>query len=211
MEWKHTLADLDRFLSSSERLHAVWPRHSHILSASGSHVGEGYTCKCRRETLTKAAVSRLIACIPYFLKKTGFYAFRSPLCRQASWSRSISGRHPHPWGSNWLFPRRHSTFDGWPADTEANRLPCGSTSAEPHAWQGQTWVNSPFRFDLSSPWMRACLKPLQIFTQADTPLKKWLLRLAFSKKTAELNQGVVRRDTIWDRLIFRKVQVNIHS
>uniref|UniRef100_H3C276 Long-chain-fatty-acid--CoA ligase n=1 Tax=Tetraodon nigroviridis TaxID=99883 RepID=H3C276_TETNG len=48
----------------------------------------------------------------------------------------------------------------------------------------------------------------KIFSQADTPLKKWLLRLAFSRKIAELNQGVVRQDTIWDRLIFKKVQAN---
>ncbi|TWW58678.1 Long-chain-fatty-acid--CoA ligase 1 [Takifugu flavidus] len=49
----------------------------------------------------------------------------------------------------------------------------------------------------------------KIFSQADRPLKKWLLHLAFSRKTAELNKGVTRRDTIWDRLIFRKVQANV--
>lgn len=58
---------------------------------------------------------------------------------------------------------------------------------------------------------RPCLKSLQIFLQADTPLKKWLLHLAFSRKISDLNRGVVRRDTIWDRLIFRKVQVNIDT
>ena len=54
----------------------------------------------------------------------------------------------------------------------------------------------------------ACLKCLQIFSQANTPLKKWLLDLAFKRKIADLDRGVVRRDTIWDKLIFRKVQVD---
>lgn len=45
VELKHTLSDLGHFLSSSERLHAVRRWRSHILSSSGSHVGEGYTCK----------------------------------------------------------------------------------------------------------------------------------------------------------------------
>lgn len=48
---------------------------------------------------------------------------------------------------------------------------------------------------------------MQIFSQANTPLKKWLLDLAFRRKEAELHTGVVRKDSMWDKLIFKKVQV----
>lgn len=48
----------------------------------------------------------------------------------------------------------------------------------------------------------------QVFSQANTPLKKWLLDFAFSRKEAELKTGLVRKDSIWDTLIFKKVQVS---
>lgn len=51
---------------------------------------------------------------------------------------------------------------------------------------------------------------VQIFGQANSSLKRWLLDLAFRRKEAEMLRGIVRRDSIWDRLIFRKVQV-LHS
>uniref|UniRef100_A0A3Q3VZD8 Long-chain-fatty-acid--CoA ligase n=1 Tax=Mola mola TaxID=94237 RepID=A0A3Q3VZD8_MOLML len=49
----------------------------------------------------------------------------------------------------------------------------------------------------------------KIFSQANTPLKKWLLDLAFKRKIAELNCGLMRRDSIWDKLIFKKVQASV--
>lgn len=49
---------------------------------------------------------------------------------------------------------------------------------------------------------------LQVFGQANTPLKRWLLDFAFRRKEAELKNGVVRKDSMWDKLIFKKVQVN---
>uniref|UniRef100_A0A7N6FHW8 Arachidonate--CoA ligase n=1 Tax=Anabas testudineus TaxID=64144 RepID=A0A7N6FHW8_ANATE len=48
----------------------------------------------------------------------------------------------------------------------------------------------------------------KVFSQANTPLKKWLLDFAFRRKESELKSGVVRRDSMWDKLIFKKVQVN---
>lgn len=48
---------------------------------------------------------------------------------------------------------------------------------------------------------------LQIFGQANTSLKRWVLGFAFRQKEAEMKNGIVRRNSIWDRLIFRKVQV----
>ncbi|XP_033985411.1 long-chain-fatty-acid--CoA ligase 1a isoform X1 [Trematomus bernacchii] len=49
----------------------------------------------------------------------------------------------------------------------------------------------------------------KIFSQANTPLKRWLLDFAFSRKAAEMKTGVVRRDSIWDKIIFKKVQESL--
>ncbi|XP_044062190.1 long-chain-fatty-acid--CoA ligase 1-like [Siniperca chuatsi] len=49
----------------------------------------------------------------------------------------------------------------------------------------------------------------KIFGQANTSLKRWLLGFAYRRKEAEIMKGIVRRDSIWDRLIFRKVQASL--
>ncbi|XP_042275618.1 long-chain-fatty-acid--CoA ligase 1-like [Thunnus maccoyii] len=49
----------------------------------------------------------------------------------------------------------------------------------------------------------------KIFGQANTSVKRWLLGFAYRRKEAELLKGIVRRDSIWDRLIFRKVQASL--
>ncbi|XP_061767896.1 long-chain-fatty-acid--CoA ligase 1a isoform X3 [Nerophis ophidion] len=49
----------------------------------------------------------------------------------------------------------------------------------------------------------------KIFSQANTPLKRWMLDMAFRRKEAELNSGVVRNDSMWDKLIFKKVQASL--
>uniref|UniRef100_A0A8D0AC05 Long-chain-fatty-acid--CoA ligase n=1 Tax=Sander lucioperca TaxID=283035 RepID=A0A8D0AC05_SANLU len=49
----------------------------------------------------------------------------------------------------------------------------------------------------------------KVFGQANTPLKKWLLDFAFRRKEAELKCGVVRKDSMWDKLIFKKVQASL--
>uniref|UniRef100_A0A4W6G786 Long-chain-fatty-acid--CoA ligase n=1 Tax=Lates calcarifer TaxID=8187 RepID=A0A4W6G786_LATCA len=49
----------------------------------------------------------------------------------------------------------------------------------------------------------------KIFGQANTSLKRWLLGFAYRRKEAEMMKGIVRRDSIWDRLIFRKVQASL--
>uniref|UniRef100_A0A8C4RKI0 Acyl-CoA synthetase long chain family member 1 n=1 Tax=Erpetoichthys calabaricus TaxID=27687 RepID=A0A8C4RKI0_ERPCA len=48
----------------------------------------------------------------------------------------------------------------------------------------------------------------RIFGQANTPLKRWILDFASKRKEAELRSGVVRSDSMWDKLIFSKVQVS---
>ncbi|XP_072524325.1 long-chain-fatty-acid--CoA ligase 1b [Salminus brasiliensis] len=49
----------------------------------------------------------------------------------------------------------------------------------------------------------------KIFGQANTPLKKWILEFAFRRKEAELMSGIVRRNSFWDKLIFKKVQASV--
>uniref|UniRef100_A0AAQ4S2C7 Arachidonate--CoA ligase n=1 Tax=Gasterosteus aculeatus aculeatus TaxID=481459 RepID=A0AAQ4S2C7_GASAC len=49
----------------------------------------------------------------------------------------------------------------------------------------------------------------RMFDKANTPLKKWLLDFAFRRKEAELKSGVVRTDSLWDKLIFKKVQASL--
>ncbi|XP_040904115.1 long-chain-fatty-acid--CoA ligase 1-like [Toxotes jaculatrix] len=49
----------------------------------------------------------------------------------------------------------------------------------------------------------------KIFGQANSSWKRWLLGFAYRRKEAEMMKGIVRRDTIWDRLIFRKVQASL--
>ncbi|KAM9363334.1 long-chain-fatty-acid--CoA ligase 1a isoform 1-T1 [Symphorus nematophorus] len=49
----------------------------------------------------------------------------------------------------------------------------------------------------------------KVFSQANTPLKRWLLDFAFRRKESELKSGVVRKDSMWDKLIFKKVQASL--
>ena len=44
---------------------------------------------------------------------------------------------------------------------------------------------------------------------AGSPLKRWLLDFASRRKMAEFKSGVVRKDSIWDKFIFKKIQVRI--
>ncbi|XP_069560792.1 long-chain-fatty-acid--CoA ligase 5 [Brachyistius frenatus] len=41
---------------------------------------------------------------------------------------------------------------------------------------------------------------------AKSPFKKWLLNFAVDRKFAEVQEGIVRKNSIWDKLIFHKVQ-----
>ncbi|XP_034038237.1 long-chain-fatty-acid--CoA ligase 1-like [Thalassophryne amazonica] len=48
-----------------------------------------------------------------------------------------------------------------------------------------------------------------IFGQANTSVKRWLLGFASRQKEAELMKGIIRRDSVWDHLIFKKVQASL--
>ncbi|NXM55633.1 ACSL5 ligase, partial [Illadopsis cleaveri] len=46
----------------------------------------------------------------------------------------------------------------------------------------------------------------KIQSGANTPVKRFLLNFAVFMKTAEIKQGIIRNDSIWDKLVFKKVQ-----
>ncbi|NWV84025.1 ACSL1 ligase, partial [Dasyornis broadbenti] len=59
------------------------------------------------------------------------------------------------------------------------------------------------------PQVRLQIQLLKIFGQADTSLKRWLLDFASKRKEAELRSGIVRNNSFWDKVIFRKIQASL--
>ncbi|XP_042737583.1 long-chain-fatty-acid--CoA ligase 6 isoform X1 [Lagopus leucura] len=49
----------------------------------------------------------------------------------------------------------------------------------------------------------------KIFSQADTSLKRWVLEFAARRKKAEVRNGIIRNDSLWDRLFFNKIQASL--
>ncbi|NWH81730.1 ACSL1 ligase, partial [Piaya cayana] len=49
----------------------------------------------------------------------------------------------------------------------------------------------------------------RMFDKADTSLKRWLLDFASKRKEAELRSGIVRNNSFWDKVIFRKIQASL--
>ncbi|XP_004696199.1 long-chain-fatty-acid--CoA ligase 1 isoform X2 [Echinops telfairi] len=49
----------------------------------------------------------------------------------------------------------------------------------------------------------------RIFGQANTAVKRWLLDFAYKRKEAELRSGVIRNNSLWDKLIFHKIQSSL--
>lgn len=41
---------------------------------------------------------------------------------------------------------------------------------------------------------------------SNSPLKKFLFRMALNSKESEIRRGIIRRNSLWDKLIFRKIQ-----
>lgn len=48
----------------------------------------------------------------------------------------------------------------------------------------------------------------QVQNEAKTPLKKFLLNLAIMSKFNEVKNGIIRRNSLWDKLVFSKIQVS---
>lgn len=51
------------------------------------------------------------------------------------------------------------------------------------------------------------LVPLQILGSVNSPLRRALLHYAVRRKQAELRSGVVRNNSLWDKLVFNRIQV----
>ncbi|KFP38902.1 Long-chain-fatty-acid--CoA ligase 1 [Chlamydotis macqueenii] len=64
---------------------------------------------------------------------------------------------------------------------------------------------------IKMPTNKSCLIYLvfTIFGQADTSLKRWMLDFASKRKEAELRSGIVRNNSFWDKVIFRKIQASL--
>ncbi|XP_077447793.1 long-chain-fatty-acid--CoA ligase 6 [Stigmatopora argus] len=49
----------------------------------------------------------------------------------------------------------------------------------------------------------------KIFSQADSPWKRWLLNFAAKRKGTEVARGVIRSDSLWDKIFFGKIQASL--
>ncbi|MGH0117905.1 UNVERIFIED_CONTAM: hypothetical protein FKN15_074372 [Acipenser sinensis] len=50
---------------------------------------------------------------------------------------------------------------------------------------------------------------IQIFSQANSPVKRFLLEFAAKRKAAEVRSNIIRNDSLWDRLFFGKIQASL--
>uniref|UniRef100_A0A8C5H0M7 Long-chain-fatty-acid--CoA ligase n=1 Tax=Gouania willdenowi TaxID=441366 RepID=A0A8C5H0M7_GOUWI len=48
----------------------------------------------------------------------------------------------------------------------------------------------------------------KIFSQANSQFKRWLLNFAAKRKGAEVSSGIIRSDSMWDKIFFNRIQVN---
>ncbi|XP_059372233.1 long-chain-fatty-acid--CoA ligase 1b [Carassius carassius] len=49
----------------------------------------------------------------------------------------------------------------------------------------------------------------KIYGQANSSLKRRILEFAFRRKENEMKSGIMRRDSVWDKIIFKKVQASV--
>ncbi|MGH0132210.1 UNVERIFIED_CONTAM: hypothetical protein FKN15_048937 [Acipenser sinensis] len=49
----------------------------------------------------------------------------------------------------------------------------------------------------------------KIFSQANSPVKRFLLEFAAKRKAAEVRSNIIRNDSLWDRLFFGKIQASL--
>ncbi|KAG9339810.1 hypothetical protein JZ751_022477 [Albula glossodonta] len=49
----------------------------------------------------------------------------------------------------------------------------------------------------------------KIFSQANNPFKRWLLNFAAKRKGAEVQSGIIRSDSLWDKIFFSKIQASL--
>ncbi|KAG7272812.1 hypothetical protein CRUP_025792 [Coryphaenoides rupestris] len=50
---------------------------------------------------------------------------------------------------------------------------------------------------------------VQVQSGANTAFKKWLLNFAVERKYAEVKEGIIRKNSVWDKLLFHKVQESL--
>ncbi len=99
--------------------------HAHLLPAPGTHVWESRTGLCRVLLLSYSSFFCLISTL-FMVKNMSIDAVSS-----------LSGCDSDARRTYRIFPGWHSNSDGWPHDPEAHHISCGSSSVEPHVWQGE--------------------------------------------------------------------------
>ncbi|XP_061606749.1 long-chain-fatty-acid--CoA ligase 6 isoform X4 [Phyllopteryx taeniolatus] len=50
---------------------------------------------------------------------------------------------------------------------------------------------------------------IEIFSQANSPLKRCLLNFAAKRKGAEVSSGIIRSNSVWDKIFFSKIQASL--
>uniref|UniRef100_A0A8C5H2M4 Long-chain-fatty-acid--CoA ligase n=1 Tax=Gouania willdenowi TaxID=441366 RepID=A0A8C5H2M4_GOUWI len=49
----------------------------------------------------------------------------------------------------------------------------------------------------------------KIFSQANSQFKRWLLNFAAKRKGAEVSSGIIRSDSMWDKIFFNRIQASL--
>ncbi|KAF1565273.1 UNVERIFIED_CONTAM: Long-chain-fatty-acid--CoA ligase 1, partial [Eudyptes pachyrhynchus] len=76
-------------------------------------------------------------------------------------------------------------------------------------WHCLIWPTIPFWIGAFVLYLTLSKSLTCIFGQADTSLKRWMLDFASKRKEAELRSGIVRNNSFWDKVIFRKIQASL--
>ncbi|KAF1485765.1 Long-chain-fatty-acid--CoA ligase 1, partial [Eudyptula minor novaehollandiae] len=76
-------------------------------------------------------------------------------------------------------------------------------------WHCLIWPTTPFWIGAFVLYLTLSKSLTCIFGQADTSLKRWMLDFASKRKEAELRSGIVRNNSFWDKVIFRKIQASL--
>lgn len=108
-----------------------------------------------------------------------------------------------------ILPGGHQTPARRHENPSAHHLSRRASAPQPRLRQGESRV-SPRRSEPPAGSYSRRL-PTQVQSGATTPFKKWLLNFAVDRKFAEVKDGVIRNNSLWDKLIFHKVQVALRS
>uniref|UniRef100_A0A8C5JHC5 Arachidonate--CoA ligase n=1 Tax=Junco hyemalis TaxID=40217 RepID=A0A8C5JHC5_JUNHY len=163
----------------------------------------GKSCGVRIQTMQEVEVS-------FFCKLPSGLSFKLPLC-------FLSG---NPKGAMLTHGNVVADFSGFLKVTEVitlswKTLPCAGGVVYCHGgrigfFQGDIRLLSD---DMKA--LRPTIFPVvprllnRMYDKADTSLKRWILEFAARRKKAEVRNGIIRNDSLWDKLFFNKIQASL--